>query len=611
MGFNIEEELRKLPGKPGVYLMHDARDEIIYVGKAVSLKNRVRQYFQSSRNKGLKIEQMVPQIARFEYIVTDSELEALVLECNLIKEYRPKYNTMLKDDKAYPFIQVTVQEDYPRVLFARRMKKDKSRYFGPYTSAGAVKETIDLVRKLYHLRSCSKKLPADQGKERPCLYYHIHQCKAPCQGWIAPEEYRKQIDQALSFLEGNFQEVLRELTAKMEQASEELRFEDAAEYRDLIESVRRIGEHQKITGSSGTDRDVVALAVDRDDAVVQIFFIRDGKLIGRDHFYLRVAAGEERSDILQSFLKQFYAGTPFIPKELMLSDEVEEREILEEWLGRKRGQRVYIRVPKKGTKEKLVELAQHNAQIILNQDRERLKKEEGRTIGAVKEIGKWLHMEPPERIEAYDISNISGFQSVGSMVVYEKGKPKRADYRKFRIKSVEGPNDYASLEEVLSRRFRRGLEEDKGFEKLPDLIMMDGGRGQVNVALEVLKNLGLSIPVCGMVKDDSHRTRGLYFDNKEIPIDRNGEGFHLITRIQDEAHRFAIEYHRLLRSKGQVHSVLDDIPNIGPGRRRELMRHYRSLEEIKNAELEELRKLPSMNERSARSVYEFFHGGGS
>ena len=611
MGFNIEEELRKLPGKPGVYLMHDARDEIIYVGKAVSLKNRVRQYFQSSRNKGLKIEQMVPQIARFEYIVTDSELEALVLECNLIKEYRPKYNTMLKDDKAYPFIQVTVQEDYPRVLFARRMKKDKSRYFGPYTSAGAVKETIDLVRKLYHLRSCSKKLPADQGKERPCLYYHIHQCKAPCQGWIAPEEYRKQIDQALSFLEGNFQEVLRELTAKMEQASEELRFEDAAEYRDLIESVRRIGEHQKITGSSGTDRDVVALAVDRDDAVAQIFFIGDGKLIGRDHFYLRVAAGEERSDILQSFLKQFYAGTPFIPKELMLSDEVEEREILEEWLGRKRGQRVYIRVPKKGTKEKLVELAQHNAQIILNQDRERLKKEEGRTIGAVKEIGKWLHMEPPERIEAYDISNISGFQSVGSMVVYEKGKPKRADYRKFRIKSVEGPNDYASLEEVLSRRFRRGLEEDKGFEKLPDLIMMDGGRGQVNVALEVLKNLGLSIPVCGMVKDDSHRTRGLYFDNKEIPIDRNGEGFHLITRIQDEAHRFAIEYHRLLRSKGQVHSVLDDIPNIGPGRRRELMRHYKSLEEIKNAELEELRNLPSMNERSARSVYEFFHGGGS
>lgn len=607
MAFNIDEELKKLPAKPGVYLMHNAKDEIIYVGKAVSLKNRVRQYFQSSRNKGLKIEQMVPQIARFEYIVTDSELEALVLECNLIKEYRPKYNTMLKDDKSYPFIQVTVQEEFPRVLFARRMKKDKSKYFGPYTSAGAVKETIDLVRKLYCLRACSKKLPADQGKERPCLYYHIHQCKAPCQGWITPEEYRQQVDDALNFLNGNFQGVIQELTVKMEQASEELRFEEACEYRDLIESVRRIGEHQKITGSSGEDRDVVALALDREDAVAQIFFIRDGKLIGRDHFYLRVAAGEERSGVLLSFLKQFYAGTPFIPRELMLSDEIEDHEVLEEWLGRKRGQKVHIKVPKKGSKEKLVELAAHNAQIILNQDRERLKREEGRTIGAVKEIGRWLSMEPPERIEAYDISNISGFQSVGSMVVYEKGKPKRADYRKFRIKSVEGPNDYASMEEVLSRRFQRGIEADSGFEKLPDLIMMDGGRGQVNVALEVLNQMGLQIPVCGMVKDDNHRTRGLYFNNCEIPIDRNGEGFHLITRIQDEAHRFAIEYHRLLRSKGQVHSVLDDIPGIGPGRRKELMRHYQSLDEIRNAGLEELRKLPSMNERAARSVYDYFH----
>ena len=564
MAFNIDEELKKLPARPGVYLMHNAKDEIIYVGKAVSLKNRVRQYFQSSRNKGLKIEQMVPQIARFEYIVTDSELEALVLECNLIKEYRPKYNTMLKDDKSYPFIQVTIQEEFPRVLFARRMKKDKSKYFGPYTSAGAVKETIDLVRKLYCLRACSKKLPADQGKERPCLYYHIHQCKAPCQGWITPEEYRQQVDDALNFLNGNFQGVIQELTVKMEQASEE-------------------------------------------DAVAQIFFIRDGKLIGRDHFYLRVAAGEERSGVLLSFLKQFYAGTPFIPRELMLSDEIEDHEVLEEWLGRKRGQKVHIKVPKKGSKEKLVELAAHNAQIILNQDRERLKREEGRTIGAVKEIGRWLSMEPPERIEAYDISNISGFQSVGSMVVYEKGKPKRADYRKFRIKSVEGPNDYASMEEVLSRRFQRGIDADSGFEKLPDLIMMDGGQGQVNVALEVLNQMGLQIPVCGMVKDDNHRTRGLYFNNCEIPIDRNGEGFHLITRIQDEAHRFAIEYHRLLRSKGQVHSVLDDIPGIGPGRRKELMRHYQSLDEIRNAGLEELRKLPSMNERAARSVYDYFH----
>ena len=611
MTFNIEEELKKLPARPGVYLMHDAKDEIIYVGKAISLKNRVRQYFQSSRNKGLKIEQMVPQIARFEYIVTDSELEALVLECNLIKEYRPKYNTMLKDDKSYPFIQVTVHEDFPRVRFARRMKKDKSKYFGPYTSAGAVKETVELVRKLYCLRACSKKLPADQGKERPCLYYHIHQCKAPCQGWISAEDYRKQVDGALEFLNGKFQGVLQELTGKMEQAAEELRFEEAAEYRDLIDSVRRIGEHQKITGSSGEDRDVVALALDREDAVAQIFFIRDGKLIGRDHFYLRAASGAEHSEVLQSFIKQFYAGTPFIPRELMLSEEVEDQQILEEWLSRKRGQRVHIRVPKKGTKEKLVELAAHNAQIILNQDRERLKREEGRTIGAVKEIGKWLSMELPERIEAYDISNISGFQAVGSMVVYEKGKPKRADYRKFRIKSVEGPNDYASLAEVLHRRFQRGVEADSGFEKLPDLIMMDGGRGQVNVALEALSQLGLEIPVCGMVKDDRHRTRGLYFNNREISIDRNSEGFHLITRIQDEAHRFAIEYHRLLRSKGQVHSVLDDIPGIGPGRRKELMRHYQSLDEIRQAEVEELKKLPSMNEKAARSVYDYFHKTGN
>ncbi len=607
MAFDIEEELKKLPGKPGVYLMHNARDEIIYVGKAVSLKNRVRQYFQSSRRKGLKIESMVPQIARFEYIVTDSELEALVLECNLIKEYRPKYNTMLKDDKAYPFIRVTLQEEYPRVLFSRTMKKDKSKYYGPYTSAAAVKETIELIRRLYHLRSCSRKLPAEQGKERPCLYYHIHQCKAPCQGWISKEDYRKQVDQAVAFLNGNFREVLADLAEKMNRASEELKFEEAAEYRDLMESVRRIGEHQKITSGDGEDKDVAALALDRGDAVAQMFFIRDGKLIGREHFYLRVAEGEERRGVLSSFVKQFYAGTPFIPRELILSEEVEDQAVLEEWLSKKRGQRVYIRVPKKGTKEKLVELAQRNAEIVLSQDKERLKREEGRTIGAVKEIGKWLDIDPPERIEAYDISNISGFQSVGSMVVYEKGKPKRADYRKFRIQTVEGPNDYASMEEVLNRRFRRGLAEDTGFEKLPDLILMDGGRGQVNIALAVLEKLGLSIRVCGMVKDEKHRTRGLYFENRELPVDRNSEGFHLITRIQDEAHRFAIEYHRLLRSKGQVHSILDDIPGIGPGRRKELMRHYQSLEEIRQASEEELAALPSMNQRAARSVYEFFH----
>lgn len=607
MAFDIEEELKKLLAKPGVYLMHDEKDTIIYVGKAISLKNRVRQYFQSSRNKGLKIEQMVPQIARFEYIVTDSELEALVLECNLIKEHRPKYNTMLKDDKSYPFIQVTVNEPYPRILFARRMKKDKSKYFGPYTSGQAVKESIELLRKLYQIRACNRSLPREIGNDRPCLYYHIKQCKAPCQGYISKEEYRSQVDQALDFLNGNMKGVLKDLEAKMLEASEELRFEDAKDYRDLIEHVRRIGERQKITRSGGEDKDVIALAVDKEDAVAQVFFIRDGKLIGRDHFYLRVAVRDSKADILLSFLKQFYSGTPFIPRELVLSDQIEEQEVLEEWLTKKRGQRVHIRVPKKGQQEKLVELARRNAGIVLSQDREKLKKEEGRTIGAMKEIEEWLKLPGLVRIEAYDISNISGFQSVGSMIVYEKGKPKRADYRKFRIKSVQGPNDYASMKEVLTRRFQRGVDEDAGFERLPDLIMMDGGRGQVNIALEVLRELGLNIPVSGMVKDDKHRTRGLYYRNVEIPIDRDSEGFKLITRIQDEAHRFAIEYHRLLRSKGQVHSILDDIPGIGPGRRKELMRHFQGIEEIKAATVEELAALPTMNGKVAQQVYDFFH----
>lgn len=605
--FDIAEELKKLPAKPGVYLMYDARDVVMYVGKAVSLRNRVRQYFQNGRNKRLKIYSMVPQVARFEYIVTDSEVEALVLECNLIKEYRPKYNTMLMDDKSYPFIKVTVQDAYPRVLYAHHMRKDKARYFGPYPNAGAVKETIDLVRKLYHLRSCNRNLPKEIGRERPCLYYHIHQCKAPCQGWISEEEYQDSLQQAIAFLNGNPGEEIRRLTEQMQQASEELNFEKAASYRDLIASVRKVMEHQKMTNSSGDDQDVIALAMDGEDAIAQVFFVRSGKLIGRDHFYLKATEGDDRGAVLQSFLKQYYAGTPFIPKELMLSDVIEEAQIIEEWLTEKRGKRVYVRTPQKGKKEKLVELAGRNAQILLSQDRERLKREIGRTIGAVKEIGTWLQMEPPERIEAYDISNISGYQSVGSMVVYEKGRPKKADYRKFRIRSVEGPNDYASMEEVLTRRFERGIRAESGFDRLPDLIMMDGGRGQVNIALEVLGKLGLDIPVCGMVKDDRHRTRGLYFENVEIPIDTSAAGFHLITRIQDEAHRFAIEYHRSLRSKEQVHSVLDDIPQIGPARRRELMKHFNNLDEIRDAEVEDLKKLPSMNEKAALQVYQFFH----
>ena len=611
--FNIQEELKKLPGKPGVYLMHDEKDAIIYVGKAISLKNRVRQYFQSSRNKGAKIEQMVTHISRFEYIVTDSELEALVLECNLIKEHRPKYNTMLMDDKTYPFIKVTVNEPFPRVMMARRMKKDKAKYFGPYTSAGAVKDTIELIRKLYHIRSCNRSLPKDIGKERPCLNYHIHQCYAPCQGYISREEYRKSIDEVVRFLNGNYDPILKELEEKMLDASENLEFEKAIEYRELLASVQKIAQKQKITDTAGDDRDIIAMASEGEDAVVQVFFIRGGRLIGRDHFYLKIAENDTKSEILSSFIKQFYAGTPYIPAELMLPEEIEDQESIEEWLTTRREHKVRLRIPKKGTKEKLVELAQKNAQMVLKNDKERLKREEGRTIGAVKELEKILGLTGIIRMEAYDISNTNGFDSVGSMVVYEHGKPKRNDYRKFKIKSVQGPDDYASMNEVLTRRFEHGLRERQdesetgGFQAFPDLIMMDGGRGQVNIALEVLEKLNLHIPVCGMVKDDNHRTRGLYFNNVELPIDRNSECFRLITRIQDEAHRFAITFHRQLRSKGQVHSILDDIPGVGPARRKDLMRSFENIEAIRNATVDDLKELPSMNEKSAQEVYKFFH----
>ena len=611
--FNIQEELKKLPGRPGVYLMHDETDQIIYVGKAISLKNRVRQYFQSSRNKGAKIEQMVTHISRFEYIVTDSELEALVLECNLIKEHRPKYNTMLMDDKSYPFIKVTVNEPFPRVMLARQMKKDKAKYFGPYTSAGAVKDTIELIRKLYHIRSCNRSLPKDIGKERPCLNYHIHQCQAPCQGYISQEEYRKSIDEVVRFLNGHYDLVLKELEEKMMAASDSLEFEKAIEYRELLTSVQKVAQKQKITDTAGDDRDIIAMASEGEDAVVQVFFIRSGRLIGRDHFYLKSAENDTEGEILSSFIKQFYAGTPYIPAELMLPEEIEDQDIIEEWLTARRERRVHLRIPKKGTKEKLVELAQKNAQMVLKNDRERLKREEGRTIGAVKELEKILGLKGIIRMEAYDISNPNGFDSVGSMVVYEHGKPKRNDYRKFKIKTVQGPDDYASMNEVLTRRFGHGLREQQeesetgGFQIFPDLIMMDGGRGQVNIALEVLEKLHLHIPVCGMVKDDNHRTRGLYFNNTELPIDRNSECFRLITRIQDEAHRFAITFHRQLRSKGQVHSVLDDIPGVGPARRKDLMRCFENIDAIRNATVEELKELPSMNEKSAQEVYKFFH----
>ena len=617
--FNIEEELKKLPSQPGVYIMHDRRDEIIYVGKAISLKNRVRQYFQSSRNKTAKIEQMVSRIARFEYIITDSELEALVLECNLIKEHRPRYNTMLKDDKTYPYIKVTMYEEFPRVLFSRDMKKDKSRYFGPYTSAGAVKDTIELIHKLYQIRTCNRNLPRDIGKERPCLNYHIKQCQAPCQGYISQEDYGKSIGLVLDFLGGKYAPVIAMLEEKMQAASDEMDFEKAIEYRDLLTSVKQIAQKQKITDSGMEDRDIIAMAKDEKDAVVQVFFVREGKLIGREHFHVNVATAEDNGQILTSFVKQFYSGTPFIPREIWVQTQLEEEEVIGEWLSAKRGQKVKLIIPKKGQKERLVELAERNAALVLSQDKEKIKREELRTVGAMNEVGSLLGLTGVKRIEAFDISNISGFESVGSMIVYENGRPKRNDYRKFKIKWVKGANDYASMNEVLTRRFSHGLQEaeslrEKGveeelgsFNRFPDLIMMDGGKGQVNIALEVIEQLGLAIPVCGMVKDDNHRTRGLYYNNVEIPIDRHSEGFKLITRIQDEAHRFAIEYHRSLRSKGQVKSILDDIPNIGPGRRKALMRRFKGLEAVKEATLEELEATEGMNSRSAKSVYEFFH----
>ena len=618
--FQIEEELKKLPAKPGVYIMHDQDDAIIYVGKAISLRNRVRSYFRESTNKSPKIEKMVTKIARFEYIVTDSELEALVLENNLIKEHNPRYNTMLKDDKTYPYIKVTMGEDFPRVLFSRQMKKDKSRYFGPFTSAFAVKDTIELINRLYKLRTCSRVLPRDIGLERPCLNYHIGQCMAPCQEYVTKEEYRAQVEQALDFLNGNFDPILNSLQRKMEEASERLDFEEAIRYRDLYNSVKQVAQKQKITDSDGEDKDIIALARDENDAVVQVFFVRGGKLIGREHFIMTRTQDCTQAQVLLDFVKQFYAGTPFIPRELMLQHEIEDIPVLEQWLSARKGSRVYIRVPKKGTKEKLVELAATNAKLVLSKDRERIKREEGRTIGAVKEICALLSIPEANRMEAFDISNISGFENVGSMVVYEKGKPKRSDYRKFKIKTVAGPDDYACMKEVLTRRFRHGMEEAKeledkqlekefgSFTRFPDLLLMDGGKGQVNVALQVLSELGLSIPVCGMVKDDNHRTRGLYYQNREIEIDTRSEGFKLITRIQDEAHRFAIEYHRSLRSKEQVRSVLDGIPGVGPARRKALMRDFRSIDEIRQADVERLSQVPEIPEHIAEEIYSFFHG---
>lgn len=616
--FDIQEELKKLPNSPGVYIMKDSADSILYVGKAINLHNRVRSYFRKNVGRGPAIDQMISLIDHFEYIVTDSELEALVLENNLIKEHSPKYNTLLKDDKTYPYIKVTLGEAYPRVMFSRLMKKDKSKYFGPYSSAAAVKDTIELLNKLYLLRTCNRSLPREIGADRPCLNYHIGQCTAPCQGYVSQEEYAEQIAEAMEFLNGNYKPVLKSLEERMLAAAEAMEFEEAARLRDLHTSVKSVAQKQKINEGEGEDKDIIAMARDKDEIVVQIFFVRDGKLIGREHYYMTHVAEDSPGAILQEFVKQFYAGTPFLPKEIMLQYEIEDAKLLEEWLSGRRGTRVYIKVPKAGQKEKMVELAAHNADIILTQDREKLKREEGRTIGAVKEIAKLLGLDNADRMEAFDISNTNGFENVASMVVFEKGKPKKSDYRKFKIRTVTGPDDYSCMREALTRRFTHGMEENEelarkdmdasfgSFSKYPDLLLMDGGRGQVNIALEVLESLGLNVPVAGMVKDDYHRTRGIYFNNVELPIDIHSEGFKLVTRIQDEAHRFAIEYHKSLRSKVQVKSILDDITGVGPARRKALMRHFADLNAIASATEEEISAIPEFTPQAAAAVVQFF-----
>jgi excinuclease ABC subunit C len=612
--FDIQEELKKLPDKPGVYLMHDQHDNIIYVGKAIVLKNRVRQYFQSSRNQSAKIQKMVSQIASFEYIITDTELEALVLECNLIKEHNPKYNTMLKDDKAYPYIKVTVHEAYPRVLFARKIARDKAKYFGPYKSAGAVKETLELLRKIYGVRSCNKKVEWGTMNDRPCLYYHMKQCPGPCQGNVSEEEYGHRIKGIMEFLNGNYEVVVSDLEEKMMRASEQLDFETAATYRDLIQSVKTVALKQKVNVDQGVQRDVIALAKDGEDVVVSIFYVREGKLLGRDHFHMAGAGDEDKETILTNFVKQYYVGTPYVPKEILVQYPLQDTAVIEAWLTEKSSQKVAIVWPQKGTKYQLVQLAYENARNVLIQDGEKLKREQQRTIGAVKELEDLLGLQGLHRMEAFDISNTNGYEAVASMIVFEDGRPKNREYRRFKIRTVKGPDDYKSMEEVLTRRFLHGIKEleegkiDQGsFHEFPDIIMMDGGKGQVNVALRVLEQLGLDIPVCGMVKDDNHRTRGLYYNNEEYSFAGNSPVFQLLTRMQDEAHRFAITYHKLLRNQSQVKSILDDIPGIGPAKRKALMKHFKDIALIREASVEELTAVSGITEKLAQVIFDFFH----
>lgn len=613
--FDIPAELKKLPESPGVYIMRDKTDDIIYVGKAKILKNRVRQYFQNSANHSLKVKQMVSNIDHFEYIVTGSEVEALILENNLIKKHNPKYNILLKDDKTYPYIKVTTNEMFPRVFVTRKLLKDKNKYFGPFTNSSAVKENIALIDKIWQVRRCSKIFPRDIGKGRPCLNYHIGQCKAVCTGKVSEEEYNKMIGEILDFLGGKTENVVKSLTSKMLKYSAEMEFEKAAEVRDTIESIKILNQKQIIENLHIDDRDVIGFARGIRECIMQIFFIRGGKITGREHFMLEECEGVEDKELMTQFVQQFYSGTPFIPKEVILQCEIDDFDLISQWLSEQKGQRVNVLVPQKGERKSLVLMAQNNAKIVLDKFGAEIRREHKRTKGALEEIQKALNIDfELNRIESYDISNTQGFESVASMVVFENGLPKRSDYRKFKIKTVIGPDDYGSMEEVITRRFTRYINETSGdenvkkagFDKKPDMIFLDGGKGQISAVQKALTNLNLYVPVCGMVKDDRHRTRALMYNGEEIELPYTSEGFKLLTRMQDEVHRFAIEYHRKLREKKQVHSILDDISGIGSVRRKALMKHFGDINAIRRAEVEELQQVDGMNIKSAEAVYNFF-----
>ena len=615
--FNIDEELKKLPDSPGVYIMKDDHGEIIYVGKAISLKNRVRQYFQSLRSSTPKVNAMVKNISEFEYIIVDNEIEALILESNLIKKHKPKYNVLLRDDKSYPYIKVTTNEKYPRVIKTRKVLKDGAKYFGPYPSGYAVNDTLEIIRNLYPIRTCNLKLDGTRVIDRPCLNYYIERCLAPCQGNVDEKRYGEMINEIIMFLNGKEDKLVEVIEGKMVEASKKMDFENAAKYRDQINSLKLILEKQKIVSTNIVDQDVIGIARGIEEVCVQVFFIRSGKVVGREHFILYDVEHLERSEILSSFVKQFYLGTAYVPKEVFIEIEFEDMEVVSKWLSEKRGSKVSIRIPKRGEKSKLMEMVRTNALNTLNQYSETNKRKAMEREESLEELAELLDLEHiPYRIEAFDISNIQGVESVGSMVVFEDGKQKKSDYRRFKIRTVEGPDDYGSMKEIIERRFERGLKERafmkenqievKGFSNFPDLIMMDGGKGQVNVAKAVLMELGLDMPVCGLVKDDYHNTRGIIYDNNEIELPKDSSTFRFITRIQDEAHRFAISYHRSLRSKKMFKSDLDNIKGIGDVRKKSLLKSLGSIESIKNASIDELSKVDGMNRAVAEEVYNYF-----